>query len=187
MDKRIVGYCWQWKAKGQCSQGDNCSFRHGVNKRAKPTQPTPSPRSPTQQSEKCIENQKTCTTLFFEKWHPPECLFYKSEKGCRFGEKRSHAHRQVDEQPSKRSLQSGDKSEVAMLKITRQLGCVSQDMEPTKSSSILRKSSDILKPIRCVRFTQAVVSHACIRDHNPSLGMICQNDPHQRNPNAPKM
>ena len=31
-------------------------------------------------------------------WHPSECLFFKSEDGCRFGEKCSHAHRQVDEQ-----------------------------------------------------------------------------------------
>ena len=59
-------------------------------------------------------------------------------------------------------------------------------MEPPKSSSILRKSSNILKPIRCVRFTKAVVRHANIRDQNPSLGMICPGDPHQRNPNAPK-
>ena len=69
---------------------------------------------------------------------------------------------------------------------TRQLGCVFQDMEPPKSSSILRKSSDIRKPIRCVKFTKAVVRHANIRDRNPSLGMICPGEPHQRNPNAPK-
>ena len=56
-------------------------------------------------------------------------------------------------------------------KITRQFGCVFQDMEPPKSSSILRKSSNIRKPIRCVRFTKAVVRHANIRDENPSLGM----------------
>ena len=55
----------------------------------------------------------------------------------------------------------------------RQLGCVFQDMEQPKSSSILRKSSDIRKPIRCVQFTQAVVRHANIRDQNPSLGMMC--------------
>ena len=73
-----------------------------------------------------------------------------------------------------------------MLKITRQLGCVSQDMEPPKSSSILRKSSNIRKPIRCVKFTKAVVRHADIRDQNPLLGLICPGDPHQRNPNAPK-
>ena len=69
---------------------------------------------------------------------------------------------------------------------TRQVGCVCQDMEPPKSSSILRKRSNILKPIRCVRFIKPVVRHADIRDQNPSLGMICPGDPHQRNPNAPK-
>ena len=69
---------------------------------------------------------------------------------------------------------------------TRQLGCVFQDMEPPKSSPTLRKSSDIRKPIRCVKFTKAVVRHADIRDQNPSLGMICPGEPHQRNPNAPK-
>ena len=37
---------------------------------------------------------KTCTNSFCERWHPPECLFYKSESGCRFGEKCSYAHRQ---------------------------------------------------------------------------------------------
>ena len=121
-----------------------------------------------------------------EKWHPPECLFYKSEKGCRFGERCSHPHRQVDEQPSKRSKNNGDKSAVALLKSTRQLGCVFQDLEPPKSSSILRKSSNIRKPIRCVRFTEAVVRHADIRDQNPSLGMICPGDPHLRNPYASK-
>ena len=73
-----------------------------------------------------------------------------------------------------------------MLKSTRQLGCVFQDMEPPKSSSIFRKSSNILKPIRCVQFTKVVLRHADIRDQNPSLGMICPGDPHQRNPNAPK-
>ena len=59
-------------------------------------------------------------------------------------------------------------------------------MEPPKSSSILRKSSDIRKPIRCVKLTKAVVRHADIRDQNPSLGMICPGEPHQRSPNAPK-
>ena len=127
-----------------------------------------------------------CTNSFCEKWHPPGCLFYKSENGCRFGDKCSYAHRQVEEQPSKRSKQNGDKSAVAIPKSTRQLGCVFQDMDPPKSTTILVKSSDILKPIRCVRFTDAVLRHANIRDQNPSLGMICPGDPHQRNPNPPK-
>ena len=38
-----------------------------------------------------------------KKWHPPECLFYKSESDCRFDEKYSFTHRHVEEEPSKRS------------------------------------------------------------------------------------
>ena len=101
-EQRSLGDCWQWKANGQCSKGDNCSFRHDMNKRAKSTQPNLSPRSPTRQSVRnasrtrcprgkspsgrmswlpCKDYLKgTCTTSFCEKWHRPECLFYKSEK-----------------------------------------------------------------------------------------------------------
>ena len=68
----------------------------------------------------------------------------------------------------------------------RQLGCVFQDMEPPKFSSILRKSSDMRKPIRSVKFTKAVARHANVRDQNPSLGLICPGEPHQRSTNAPK-
>ena len=103
-----MGDCWQWKTNGQCSKGDNFSFRHDLKKRAISAQPNPSPRSSTQQSVKnasrtrslrgrspsgkmarlpCKDYFKgTCTTPFCEKWHPPECLFYKSENVCRFGE-----------------------------------------------------------------------------------------------------
>ena len=101
-EHRSVGDCWLWTANGQCSKGDNCSFRHDINKRAKSTQPNPSPGSSTQQSVKnasrtrsprgrspsgkmarlpCKDYLKgTGTTLFCDKWHPPECLFYKSER-----------------------------------------------------------------------------------------------------------
>ena len=207
-EQRSLGDCWQWEDNGQCSKGDNCSFRHDMNKRAQLSQPNPSPSSCMQQNEENASRTRsprgkspsgrmsrwpckdylrgTCTNSFCEKWHPPECLFYKSESGCRFWEKCSYAHRQVDEQPSKRSKKNGDNSAVAILKSTRQLGCVFQDMEPPKSTTILRKSSNTLKPIGCVRFTKAVSRHANIRYQNPSLGMISPGDPHQRNPNAPK-
>ena len=145
-----------------------------------------------------ITSKELATTHSVKIWHPPECLFYKTKSGCRFGEKCSYAHLQVDEQPSKRSKKNDDKSAVAMLKKygwhknvrelvvnhgkshdrsgrpdknrdhelkrgptrrrssnARQLGCVFQDMKPPKS--ILRKSSTISKPIRCVKFTKAVV------------------------------
>ena len=68
---------------------------------------------------------------------------------------------------------------------TRQLGCVFQDMEPPKLSSILRKSSHMQKPIQRVKFTKAIARHTKIRDQNPSLGLICPGEPHQRSPNAP--
>ena len=31
-EQRTLGDCWQWKANGQCSKGDKCSFRHDINK-----------------------------------------------------------------------------------------------------------------------------------------------------------
>ena len=162
-----------------------------MNKRGKSTQPNPSPRSSTQQNEGNASRTKsprgkspsgrmfrllckdylkgTCTNSFCEKWHPPEC---KSESGCRFGEKCSYAHRQVEEQPSKRSQKMVTKMQWPCWKgmsslntgrpvldayplSTRQLGCVFHDVEPPKSSSILRKSSNIRKPIRFVKFTKA--------------------------------
>ena len=116
--QRILGDCWQWETNGQCVKGDNCSFSHDMNKRARMTQPNPSPSSSTRQNERnasrtrsprgrgpsgknarlpCKDYFKgTCTSPFCEKWHPPECLFYKTESGCRFGENCSYAHRQVD-------------------------------------------------------------------------------------------
>ena len=102
------------------------------------TQPKPSPNSFMRQNERhasrtrcprgkspsgrmsrwpCKDYLKgTCNNSFCERWHPPECLFYKTKRGCRFGEKCSYAHRQVDEQPRKRSKKNDDKSAVAMLK-----------------------------------------------------------------------
>ena len=195
------------KANGQCSKGDNCSFRYD-----KSTQPNPSPFFSTRQNEGSASRNRsptdrspsgrmshllckdyftgTCTNSFCEKWHPPVCFFYKLESGCRFAEKCSYLHRQVEEQSSKRCKKNGGKSAVAMLnenehhKRTRrsfldahssntgQLGCVFQDMEQPKSSSILRKSSHIRKPIRCAKFKNVVARHAYVRDQNPSLGLL---------------
>ena len=131
--QRILGDSWQWETNGQCVKGNNCSFRHDVDKRGKITPSNPSPNSFTQQSERKPSRTRsprgrspsgrmsrwsckdyfrgTCNNSFCEKWHPPECLFYKTKSGCRFGEKCSYAHRQVDEQPTKRSKTNDDQSE----------------------------------------------------------------------------
>ena len=42
------------------------------------------------------------------------------------------------------------------------------------------------KPIQRVIFTKTFARHTKIRDQNPSLGMICPGEPHQRSPNTPK-
>ena len=123
--QRTLGDCWQWKFTGQRSKGDNCSFRHDMNKRRKVAPSNPSPNSFMRQNERkasrtrsprgkspsgrmfrwpCKDYLKgTCINSFGENWHNPECLFHKTKSGCRFGQKCSYAHRQVDEQPSKRS------------------------------------------------------------------------------------
>ena len=135
-EQRCQGDCGQWQAFGQCSKGDNCSFRHDVDKREKVTPSNPSPNSFMQQNVKNASRTKsprgrnltgkmarlpckdylkgTFTTSFCEKWHPPECLFYKSEKGCKFGDKCSCALRQVDDQPCKKSRKHGDRIAVAI-------------------------------------------------------------------------
>ena len=62
---------------------------------------------------------------------------------------------------------------------TRQMGCVFQDMDSPKLLSILRKSSDMQKPIQRVKFTKAIARHTKIRDQNPSLGKIWPGEPHE--------
>ena len=138
--QRILGDCWQWEVNGQCSKGENCSFRHDVGKRAKMTQSNSSPYSFMQQNERNASRTRSPR----DRVPVAECLDHaritskelapihsvKSgtlQSACSTSPKRnaecSYAHRQVDEQPSKRSQKNGDKSAVAMLKITRQLGC----------------------------------------------------------------
>ena len=63
-----------------------------------------------------ITSKELAKTHFVKSGTPPECLYYKTKSGCRFGKKCSYAHRQVDEQPTKRSKKNDDKSAVAMLK-----------------------------------------------------------------------
>ena len=58
--QRSLGYCWQWKANGQCSKGDNCSCRHDMDKHAKiDTAESFSEIFYAAECEKCIENQKS--------------------------------------------------------------------------------------------------------------------------------
>ena len=243
--QRILGDCWQWETNGQCVRKEtiavsatipmsveklhhqirlrilSCSRMIGNHRGPE----VPEVRAPSGRMSGwlCKDYLRgTCNNSFCERWHPPECLFYKNKNGFRFGEKCSFAHRQVDAQPTKWSKSNNDKSAVAPLKkggwhergcVTdrshdrsvkpdkksdqklgqkssqrrsseaRQLGCVFQDM--TSPKSILRKGTDMPKPIQRVKFTKAIARHIKIRDQNPSVWNICPGEPHQRSPNAP--
>ena len=50
--QKILGDCWQWECSGQCVKGDNCSFRHDVNKRGKVAPSNHSQNSFMRQSKK---------------------------------------------------------------------------------------------------------------------------------------
>ena len=78
----------------------------------------------------------------------------------------------------------GQNSSKRQFSDARQWGCVFQDMKPPKS--ILRKGTDMARPIRSVKFTKAIARQTKIRDQNPSLGYICPGEPHERSPNDPK-
>ena len=58
----------------------------------------------------------------------------------------------------------GQKSSQGRTSDARHLGCVFQDMTPPKS--ILRKCTDMRKPIQRVKFTKAIARHTKIRDSN---------------------
>ena len=62
-------------------------------------------------------------------------------------------------------IRNWDNSPRRQLSDARQLGCVFQDMTPPKS--ILRKSTDMPKPIQRVKFKKAIARHTKIRDQNP--------------------
>ena len=158
---------------------DNCSFRHDINKLDKVTSSNPSPNSFMQQDERKSSRTRsprgrspsgtmsrwpckdylgrTCSNSFCEKWHPPECLLYKTTSGCRFWERCSHAHRQVDEQPTRRSKTNNDKSAVAMLKKgdwqERELvtdECHDRPGKPGKRSVSSKRRSSDTRQLGCV-------------------------------------
>ena len=87
--------------------------------------------------------------------------FFQSETGCTFGNKCSFPHREVEEQSNKKPKKDGDKNAVAIVEEVRQLGCVLQDTEPPQS--------EVLGPIRRVRFTKATQLHGDIREIKRSI------------------
>ena len=95
---------------------------------------------------------------------------------CSYAEERWHERGPVTDQchdrsgkPDKRSDKKlGRRSSQRRSSSARHLVCVFQDMKPPKS--ILRKSSDMQRPIQREKFTKAIARHTKTRDQNPSLG-----------------
>ena len=163
------GFCYQWKEKGQCSKGDQCSFRRESDDHA--TKPTPKAAPPSEPSmtrgrsasrkrsvrgrsqtgrilrQPCRYYLKgTCTRSPCEYWHPPpECQFFQTESGCKAGDMCLFPHCKVG------------KGAVAIVKTVPQLGCVSQDAEPSGLPKHVKYRGNpgrkVLGSIRRVRFT----------------------------------
>ena len=104
--EKKVGKCFQWKAHGQCSKGDSCSFSlasgnkgkgkrrkerssspvsHSKAKRADGKEQESSQRSGIKQENSIDQSEIPCGFKFCKNpscgfWHPPVWLNYKSEK-----------------------------------------------------------------------------------------------------------
>ena len=155
--ERGKGICYQWKSK-KCSVRKETNVVSGMrvaivqSRHQKPHLPLSHKSSKTR--GRCREKEMpeaeailrssidrrvkyflkgTCTKSPCEYWHPPECQFYKTQSGCKFGAECSFPHWKVEEQPNKRPKKDEDKSAVAIVKSVRQLSCVSQDTEPPDS------------------------------------------------------
>ena len=61
------GICYQWKEKGQCSQGGRCSFRHEARDRAqKPEHTAPTPSEPEVRRGREVSEAKVTMGPFFD-------------------------------------------------------------------------------------------------------------------------
>ena len=115
------GTCYQWKGNCQCSQRDQCSFRHETQDRAqKPEHTAATPSEPSASRGRSVSRKRsfrgksnhgsnlrqpcrydfrgTCTRTPCEYWHPSECQFYKNETGCEAWDKCLSPHFKFDEQ-----------------------------------------------------------------------------------------
>ena len=164
-----MGECYQWKVIGQCSKGDSCSFSHDPasgNRREQIREgqsSSPAPKAKAQTDGKIASKSSgrggespsgirgkipcryflggKCTYQSCNFGHPAMCLNYKSESGCKYGDKCRFRHVEADRRSSKTSKKSDMKRSVALLKDAVQLGCVSQDSHP--NTSVARKERKI--------------------------------------------
>ena len=108
--ERGRGICYQWKEKGQCSNGNPCSFRHESNNHAqKPEHTAATPSGPTVSRGRSVSKKrsikgKSIPGIILRQ----PCRYYLkctcnflNELGCEAGDKCLFPHYEVDEQSNK--------------------------------------------------------------------------------------
>ena len=123
---------------------------------------------PSPQSLQCkILVRGTCAETSCDFWYSPVCPNFKSESGCKYGDKCKLLHIEAGGQPSKKPKKGGAQGSVALLKETIQLDCVSQDHVHRKS--ILRENGN-WGSNHTVKFSKTTMRHAKFRKEGPIAG-----------------
>ena len=204
------GMCCQWKEKGECSKGDQCSFRHESNDHApKPTPKAAPPSEPSMTRGGSASRKRSvrgrsqtdrflrqpckyylkgfCTRSLCEYWHPPECPFYKTESGCKAGDVKSRTRAIVHQKKKE------EKATTKMLWPLWKLYLNEVVCRKTRSHWILKEACSPGET-RCKKswdqfneFTRSAPRQASIGENKgPLLGKIHVTIPHQRSPYAMK-
>ena len=189
--ERKVGECHQWKATGQCSNGDYCSCSHGEapgngcghGQKGQSSSPTSLARTQTdaknigkiwsqRESPSGMKGQRACKQILRGKRTNPSCDVcqnYKSVSGCKNGDYCQLRHTEVDGQPNNKSKECDGEGSVALLKESVQLGCVSQDYHPREvySTGIWKIGIESHRPI--------LHGHVAPNENSGKKGFIARN------------
>ena len=163
--ERKSGDCFQWQAKGQCTRGDACSFHHDDSKRGKMTQSSLCLKNAaTARRKKFFERENHPEVVVH--WERDSenradialketvrirhviigILAYAkipSQNRIQTSAKSAYSGTEVDSQPNKKPKKNCGRGSVALLKNSKQSGCVFQDVEPPKSKSIFPEGHKI--------------------------------------------
>ena len=189
----VKGICYQWKEKGQCSKGNQCSLWHESNDHA----PNPTPFAATLLSLRRGEEVSEAKVILVHYSTTVQVLFAKDRlvSICILPNFNSSKMKQIAKpmisvrsriirlmnKPNKKPKKSDrsnkrregdDKYPMSFVKI---VGCVSEDSELLDSQrgrqARGKPMQRVLGPIRRIRFTQSTQRQASIREKKgPSLG-----------------
>ena len=176
----------EWKEKGKCSKGDQCSFRHESNDRApKPTPKTATPSEPSMTRGRSASRKRSVRGR-----SQTGRILRDAKQGTRVCSGTLRLQNNHVKKPKKsfnpQNGNSDDKGAAAAARTVPQLGCVSQDSEPPeppekRDLSGRNPRQKVLGSIRQARFTQSTLRQASIRENKgPSLGNMQVKIPHQR-------